>query len=62
MFGRAPFHTFAPQLECVCTQFVPHEANDISLGPPGSLQDGFKGCPVFPSHLNDGGNITYSQV
>jgi hypothetical protein len=58
VLGNAAFHALAPQPKRAGLKLVPHEANDLWLRPSHALLNGFKGSPIFPSHLNDGRNIT----
>jgi hypothetical protein len=57
VFGRSAFHALAPHPERTGLKLVAHEANHIRFRPPHPFLNGFKRSPVFPSHLNDDGNI-----
>lgn len=58
VLGCTPFHSFAPQAKRVGMKLVSHEVNDVRFWPASALPNCLKGGAVFPSHLNDGRDVS----
>ena len=62
VLGDSPFHALAPHQVWARLQLMTHESNDIWFRQSNALLDGLKGCPVFPSHLNNGRDVSSGKI
>lgn len=61
MFGVAMFYPPAPYDVTPEPQLAFHQLPDPSLSQAKLQADGFKGCPVFPGHLDDAVDLCFGK-
>jgi hypothetical protein len=61
MFGHAARHSFAPHPERRWLHMAAHEVDYPGLVQAELRFNGFKGSAVFPSHLDDAGDVGFRK-